>query len=766
MGQGLQSLLTSLGLVCLLLSEAQAGESIAVVARTASAKGALSKTLQADFVKGATQVLLSKKFKKVVRRKAAFQNCENAACFGRVAGRLKVQRIVILSTELIRKGLFGIGSKCHLTYELRSAVGHLLTKKEGNAACKKDSLRKLFSDLSADLKPRKKPAGSKPKVSRAMVKACGATQAEAQNKLNDKILRANGLAADSGQIAFNQLKIQTGKGGKTCLSQDLGQLRQSLSPLMATVTACAGALPQTRAARIQATRECLAKLSQAELLISVLKNRLNSDELAHLDTLSSLRAKLMSARERVSKKFRACGATKREALESLSKNISSKVSDRFDSVSTAGRAGELEEISARTTVQSHVQLQNIKWDESGDTYCAIQHYDDLMNATLARLERVNTCEDRFPEDPELKLRMVSACLSDIRFVSELYPLFWADMSEAQKTIAGKLTTLAARLEHLGGKILLQSIQVDVLWDNASLLIDGIPQDAGAALPWPAGEIQVEIKGPQLCTFKTVVALKEKQHLVLKPDLSERGYPKIQFNLTQANAELMVDGAPASSGQLMTFNKCEGTINYRVSLPDGESLSDEIELEPGMNETLKLRVLTKKERNRLRQVAESFETAKLLTGTYSASYPISSKLTTPEFLQDFRVDFTTGSGALRFGGGASYGFGGDRVHLFEAYGILIAQLTNLDNGPLNLTEALALIPFIGVDLGFGHHNIETKLSSDRGDFGDFLNSHVIARGHAGVMFAPQEQVAVRLHFSHNLTMERPLSLNLGISVRLP
>jgi len=340
------------------------------------------------------------------------------------------------------------------------------------------------------------------------------------------------------------------------------------------------------------------------------------------------------------------------------------------------------------------------------------------------------------------------------------------MSAAEHAIAGKLTTLAARLKNLGGKILFQTIRVAALPQNVRLLIDGIEQKPGTALPWPSGQVRIEIKGKKLCPIKQEVQLAEKQHLVLRPDLSKHSFPKIHFEVSTKNAVLKIDGKQAPVNQALTFTKCKGNIAYEISLPDGERKLGQIELSAGLNKTVSVQLLTKLERNRLRQIASAFETSKLLTGTYALSYPFSDKLQTPQTLHSFRVDYTEGLSALRYGGGISYGFGGQGDHLIEAYGQLTAQLIAIGKGPLNLTKALALIPFLSVDLGFGYHGLSTKESEDRGDFGDFLSSYILARGHVGLLFAPSEKVALKVTLSHDLTMERSFSFNAGIAVKLP
>jgi hypothetical protein len=752
--------------LCAVPGYAQKNESIALVLRENDGEKAVSKDLLKQIQKSLRQALLKKSFAKVVQGKASLHNCRDSACFRKAAKKLRVSRIVVIQTETIRKGIFGMGSKCSLSYELRNSLGSLINQQKTMAPCKAKKIQTAFLKMAASLKPRQQVSATTKAVGKSMTE-CGKSTQDAQQKLNLSILKKSGLASSQGQLPFNQLKTSKNKNQEVCLTQNLEDLRANIRPMMVAVNACAAALPKTRAARVQATKQCLSKVSQTELLIDALKNRLTGEELSNLDVLSRLRSKLMSARERVTREFKACAKTKNEALEALSHNISSQVSDRFDSVASVGSTGEELKILETTTIQSHVQLQNIRWDNEGeDGFCAVQHYDDLMNATLARLDRVSTCEERFPDDPQLKHRLVSACLSDIRFVSELYPLFWADMSAPQRSVAGKLTTLAARLEDLGGKILLQTIEVDVLAENASLFIDGIPQKASTALPWPSGEIHVEIKGPNLCPFQKKVPLAERQRLVLKPDLSHYAFPRILFGLQQKNARLWVDGHSAVANQSMTFSQCSGSITYKVMLPDGETETDQVELSAGMNETVRISILTKKERKRLRQFSHSFESSKLLIGTYRLSYPLSDKLDAPFALQAFSVEYTEASHALRYGGGAAYGFGANDSHMFEAYGQLTAQLTSLGGSPLNLTNAIALIPFLSVDLGFGYHGLLTKTSQNRGDFGDFLSSYIIARGHAGLMFAPSEELAVKLHFSHNLTMERPLSINAGIAVKLP
>ena len=465
------------------------------------------------------------------------------------------------------------------------------------------------------------------------------------------------------------------------------------------------------------------------------------------------------------KKFKACGNTRKEALELLSQSISSKISDSFTSKETAKNQEENIEISKEVSIQSNVHLLDVEWSKEEDKVCASQRYAELLNATLARLERVSECEKQLPKGPQQRERVVSACLSDIRFVSEIYPLFWSDMSDSYREIAKSLEAQSARLEELGGKIFFQSVRVDVKTEDGTLFIEQVEQPMATQIFVPVGQTLVEIKSGQRCDFSRKVNIKENEQVVVRPDLTEVSFPQVTFEVGQKGARLTVDGEIRSPNQVLTFARCEGTLPYKLVLRDGESKTGQIELSPGLNKVVSLRVLTQEERRKLTRLANSFERSGLLTGRYKLAYPFSEKLDEKSVINQFDVNYTVGRGAFRYGGGASYGFADNKIHLFEAYGVLGAQLTDFGKQPLNIAGALAVIPYLSVDLGVGLHGYDTNVSKRRSDFGSFLDSYIIARGHAGTRIAFNEELSFEVDFSHNLTMERELGLNLGVSVRL-
>ena len=471
-------------------------------------------------------------------------------------------------------------------------------------------------------------------------------------------------------------------------------------------------------------------------------------------------------RPNMDKKFTACGKTRKEAMELLSQTISSRISDSFTSKETAKNEDEKIEISKEVSIQSNVHLSNVEWSEKDDEVCVSQGYEELLSATLARLERVSECEQQMPEQPKLKERVVSACLSDIRFVSEIYPIFWGDMSESYRQIAKSLEMQAARLEDLGGKIFFQSIRVDAKASDGKLFIDKVEQPMSTPLFVPPGEVLIEIKSDKRCDFSKKITVQDRKQVVLQPELSKVDFPQVTFEVGQKGANLTVDGRLNAANRVLVFSRCSGKIPYKLMLRDGESETGQVELEPGLKDVIQLRVLTLKERKQLSVLATSFDRSGLLTGKYILAYPFSEKLDDNSVINQFDVTYTVGRGAFRYGGGASYGFSGTSTHLFEAYGVLAAQLTNFGKNPLHIAGTLAVIPYLSVDLGFGLHAFETNVSERRSDFGSFVNSYVIARGHAGARIAFNEELSFEFDFSHNLTMERALGLNLGVSVRLP
>jgi len=583
---------------------------------------------------------------KVLNRSKAMKSCLSSDCFSRRLGASPKQTWFLIEFELVRKGLFGLGSRCVVSVEERNRKG----------------------------------------------------------------LRVGDRKQLSSSCRFEKMVVQT-----------------------------------------------------KELLRRAFKSGTESAPQNAIDSAISEQSKPSS---KARKKFTACAKNRKEALELLSQTISSRISDSFVSKESANEEDEKFEISKELSIQSDVHLLNIEWSKKGKEVCASQGYQELLSATIARLERVSECEKQMPDEPKLRQRVVSACLSNIRFVSEIYPVFWADMSESHRQIARSLETQAARLEELGGKIFFQSIRVDAKSEDGKLFVDQVAQPMSTPLFVPAGDVLVEIKSSKRCNFSKRVKIQDKKQFVLRPELSKVDFPQITFEVGQKEASLTVDGKSKAANRILVFPRCSGKLPYKLVLRDGESKTGQIDLEPGLNKIISLRVLTRKERRQLNVLANSFDRSGLLTGKYILAYPFSSKIDDNSVVNQFDVTYTKGKGAFRYGGGASYGFAGTSTHLFEAYGVLGAQLTNFGKTPLHIAGTLAVIPYLSVDLGLGMHAFNTNVSKRRSDFGTFLSSYIIARGHAGTRIAFNQELSFEIDLSHNLTMERALGLNIGVSVRLP
>jgi hypothetical protein len=475
----------------------------------------------------------------------------------------------------------------------------------------------------------------------------------------------------------------------------------------------------------------------------------------------------MSASDPIAQKeFRGCGSTEVSARASLAANIAIDVRSAFEDRESEqhGASGEGSSTLVRSSISQHseVPLVDVRIERKDGEVCAIQTADQLESALSVRLDRIPGCDAGLPNDDHAKSVALTQCLEDIHEARALSPLFWRQLTDSQHRVLSDLDRQEAQIEALNAKLVLQSIRFDVSLNGARARIGAEVLPLQHAIPRPAGSMHYVIEAPGYCPQEGTIDLARGESRVVAPNWTGQELPRLKFEPNDPTALVRIDGQPWPLGRVFISARCTGSAAYEGTLPGAEPIAGDVPLKPGAQETVSIDFIRAKDRQYLDRLAESFRKGGSLRVEYSLGVPLSGNVDSTA-MHSFRADYTRGYRALRYGVGATYGFATGDVHLVEGYGIIAAQLTDVGGLPIHLGHALALVPYLSLDVGLGYHGLLSKSSGSRGDFGNFAESHLLLRGSIGSFLALNDQFAMCLEGSYGFTMDRPLSMMLGVLI---
>jgi hypothetical protein len=469
------------------------------------------------------------------------------------------------------------------------------------------------------------------------------------------------------------------------------------------------------------------------------------------------------------KEFRGCGPDAQAARASLAANIAANVRaaflDRQSHTEGVQGAGSTGSVRSELAIESEVPLVGVRIEEgAGGQVCAIQGYSDLRGALAVRLEQIPQCDRGLPDEDRSKSTALNTCLQTIREARALAPLFHADLTEPQRRIAVGLDAVRARIEDMLSKLNPQSLRFDISTPGARVSIGDRQQPLQRKITWPAGQVRYIVTAPGYCALEATAELKPLEDKVVTVELSKRTLPRVSFESNDPRASLRINGHGWNHGAPYQASTCEGVLAYEATLHGAESLKGTVPLHPGQDEKVSLDFVRPQDREHLARTARAFVDAMALRAAYSIGVPLHSEVKATA-VHTMRVDVTWAYHALRYGGGVAYGFAKGDVQAFEAFGVLALQLTDVGGGqPIHLGRSVALIPYLSVDLGLGYHGLTRDVPmAERGDFGGFRDSHLIARGSLGTFLTLNPYFALSFEGSYDLTMEQPLAFMAGAQV---
>ncbi|MCK6548804.1 hypothetical protein L6R52_23370 [Myxococcota bacterium] len=469
------------------------------------------------------------------------------------------------------------------------------------------------------------------------------------------------------------------------------------------------------------------------------------------------------------REFRGCGPDAQAARATLAANIAANVRAAFlDRQShTEGKNGVGSSASVRSelAIESEVPLVGVRIEEgAGGQVCAIQGYSELRGALAVRLEQIPQCDRGLPEDDRAKSTALNSCLQTIREARALAPLFHPELTESQRRTAMGLDAVRARVEQALSSLNPQSLRFDVSTPGARVSIGDREQPLQRKITWPTGQVRYVVTAPGYCALEATAEVKALEDKVITVDLSKRTLPRVTFESNDPQASLRINGHGWNHGAPYQSSTCEGVLAYEATLHGAESVKGTVPLHPGQDQKVSLDFVRPQDRKHLARTAQAFVDTMALRAAYSIGVPLHSEVRAVA-LHTMRADVTWAYHALRYGGGVAYGFAKGDVQSFEGFGVLALQLTDVGGGqPIHFGRSVALVPYLSVDLGFGYHGIQRDVeNTERGDFGGFRDSHIIARGSLGTFLTLNPYFAISLEGSYDLTMEQPLAFMAGAQV---
>lgn len=460
--------------------------------------------------------------------------------------------------------------------------------------------------------------------------------------------------------------------------------------------------------------------------------------------------------------FVSCSSSRDGAREELAKAITAYIDSEYDERASAIDGKEAQQIRSTLNVKSQLELAAVRVEKKGENeYCASQSGERLEKTFQAALRFVlSACgaQDLKPVLEECRRKATTA--------KTLYLLFAEKISDRD---LAKLNAFYGKIEDAAQRTLYQTLTFTLEGSGrydpkkAVVLIDHLPRPLGAPIYVKAGTVKYTIEVPGYCPITGRVDVREGQ-----PDrkvdrrvsrkLSDYTYPKVVFRTKANNARLYVEGKPASFSQTVIVDRCRGSLPYSLRAQDGQQVSGEIDLKPGLDTTENIVVSDLKS---LEEVAKAWEDRHAVWVRYGGGAPLLGGIR-PDWIQTVQVEYLAAYDPIRIGGGLLYGYGGTRDHQIDAYAKIIAQITRFGDYPAHIGSSLAFIPYLGVEAGLGYHGHRVNDAGTRGDFGSIAESIIVFRGVLGTAFTLNEVFSLIAEYNWAfITHERRMGVNIGL-----
>ena len=491
-----------------------------------------------------------------------------------------------------------------------------------------------------------------------------------------------------------------------------------------------------------------------------------------------------------------CGETKQEAKNDLAANILVQVETSIKKEVTSSFSLGFEDISKDVELkesQSSTMLLTGLVDYKNDLNqtCVKVSKADLQKFTEDKVKHISTNYDISGLSQNVRDRavMIDEWLTSLKFLKGLSSVFAnIDQQELNQKIAQlkdireKLATQYVKIVVYGSQISKDSKVKEIskmFFDKPSvLLIDKKSYDFSRENFLKVGKHTYTITGEH-CKISDEFELKKNEDKTISVNLDDYAFPTLLISANKDDVSLKIDGKAHTLGQKKVFKHCDGDIHYELSYPNGkpQKISDDITLEPGLDENLEYSFLSNKEIKELNALVESFKDGKRLELVYEYSLSDPS-IVDGEYisgLHQFGVSYLSYKDWLRHGYRVKGGFGDESSFSIQATYMAALQITTFgaDKKAFRISNIAVVVPYFGLELGLGYaslYNSSTKeyvtsFKSTPAEETNFVDDYFIFKPLVGADFIVSENMAIGLEFSKTLTMQKSYNLGLHLSLGL-
>ncbi len=526
---------------------------------------------------------------------------------------------------------------------------------------------------------------------------------------------------------------------------------------------------------------------------------------------------LLSTFSFAAESFTACDSDKKTAKAALANQIITTIESSFSTNETVSSGlFDFNQKSSQRTIKSssRLTLSDISFSTKEDQVCASISKETLIELAQGKIKAIQHYNlKELPADELTLIYYLEERLDQINQARAIVSLFPDTFSDEQRELMEKQhkSFTTERSKHHA-----QKISFVITPDSAELYIDGEKQQTHHNIYLKAQKHSYTIKAKDHADYTETFDLQARQKRTVTIDLAGQHYPRVTIMLTakgvvkiddkiveantpvvvkpgshtytvhakgycpisgsfemalgekksidvdhasytfpqltvnsnQEDAKLAINAEPYSLGKTKTFDSCgQKEVTYTVTFED-QVQNGTVVLEPGMIKTTSVNFLTRTDKKALREIAKIYrDKGRLLFYTALDIYD-ETELTV------YGVDYIKHKEWLRYGYGVDYASENNatstNVHLSVAL-----QLTDWGSErlPLHL-GTVALIPYIGGQIGFTHQNF----GPDEND----LSGKAIA----GIDFAFTQSISFELFYQKNFYMEKEDRIGIALSLTNP
>ncbi|MCG5547311.1 hypothetical protein [Halorhodospira halochloris] len=441
--------------------------------------------------------------------------------------------------------------------------------------------------------------------------------------------------------------------------------------------------------------------------------------------------------------------TTEDARTSLAQNIfvrvDSEIQREVDTEIFDDTIRDEERYEERMRQETTLDLTGVEIEEDSERgYRARISRDDFnRQATRSKRNFHERCvEDNLPSSWDSRRDFIMDCYRDANAVLA--------MTSVAGLGTGQVSSMLADFSDWSE----QGLLVVSTSPDKSFRVDGQTYKYGQEIPLSSGSYTISWDNPGYCPVEKEVEVEAGEITEASKELDE--LPTIAISSRTPGAQLTIDGRSRNLGQTYTQDSCSGEVAYQVS-NDFTSQERTVNLEPGLEYTNTVNIMTADDAQRLEELASSYRADtryRLLVG-----YSYEDDL---EDAYRVRLEQSTGRGAVRYGYGVSYGWNDATEIGFYAQAAL--QLAQWGGKPLHLTPKFGFIPYAGLELGLAYHEREDSDGSSVDSYGsDWHDDYVLFRYIAGLDIPVDEYLGFSLQIAKATTMEESWESSFGLTI---